>query len=930
MKKQWVGSDEEFFQNLFAYLKAKFPYKLSAMEPGQNNTGLTIYKETIVALEQIHEVLRKIENGSAPNRDDYEDAVQKNNEEKVQEIIDFYKKLALVQQLDAKTAFYNFCRSYYWDPLIASYAHFLDKHSELYEQFSSSTTWNQKTFKKDVVFGFIEAYQVSVLQIAELPEHLKVRVELYDQRYERLMADFDGLVERNLKIGVSVFDITLLGSLLSEESTKNDSPPSFLFKVDRYLQADFEANDAILMQLNHLNKISNNHFIVSYLLVYKSTVYQSHQQVMEFVSSAIYAAVGGMNCHYVTLHERERMLKKIFPNDVFVGELTSRAKKQAFRNGFLKYFLSSMFLLNLDKDSLFQWQEGLTGHGFNKYRFYREKIYLERGQDQNKKVPKVEPKPKYTAEYLRELALEGDQLKKINQHFSFNDLHPVIVKRIEILRYLYLQQSVTSVSQDVLEDLIRIEIFLARLMNTPVFAFERIIEIEKFEKSPKFSKLSLLFRQFALILHMDCWRDKRRLPAELSAKSIHFIRRKRDFFERDYLISDLDLLKNQLNAYQATMLKSAFKNEAVLCENAVHNEKRIQAYLETVLNQDVSVIRCIFRCGNQVDKDKSKIFDDMFREYTENLKRRKTHGVRLIGQVGVYVPYSKEHYIDATLFFEMKNNDAMDGDDLRNAVIEYWESYVDHKWDQLQTYNKKRENPDSENLTNPFEVFEMETLSATCAPIVKTENLLNSEYLSISPKQKKSKNLLIESVSKFYSYCQLILIDELDLENSPRKQLLILGRNRKAKDKSSDEITDTCNDQQTQEPDTDKKQVLSSVDSDKQNDLVEADSGDASNAQSVALKLDDSANQAMPQQPNSEDDPEQNENSNQDKEFTEMGSPDSVSETNQPEQTNSDKQIGSQVQAKSIRVVPVRHNFVKPTPDQLAAEAKAKERFRDT
>jgi len=66
-------------------------------------------------------------------------------------------------------------------------------------------------------------------------------------------------------------------------------------------------------------------------------------------------------------------------------------------------------------------------------------------------------------------------------------------------------------------------------MNTPVFAFERIIEIEKFEKSPKFSKLSPLFKQFALILHMDCWRDKRSLPAELSAKSIHFILRKRDF-----------------------------------------------------------------------------------------------------------------------------------------------------------------------------------------------------------------------------------------------------------------------------------------------------------------------------------------------------------------------------------------------------------------
>ncbi len=439
-------------------------------------------------------------------------------------------------------------------------------------------------------------------------------------------------------------------------------------------------------------------------------------------------------------------------------------------------------------------------------------------------------------------------------------------------------------------------------MNTPVFAFERIIEFEKFEKSPKFSKLSPLFKQFALILHMDCCRDKRSLPAELSAKSIHFIRRKRDFFERDYSISDLDLLKNQLNAYQATMLKSAFKNEAVLCENAVHNEKRVQAYLATVLNQDVSVIRCIFRCGNQVDQDKSKIFDDMFREYTENLKRRKTHGVRLIGQVGVYVPYSKEHYIDATLFFEMKNNEAMDGDDLRNAVIKYWESYVDHKWDQLQTYNKKRRNLDSENLTNPFEVFKMETLSATCAPIVKTENLLNSEYLSISPKQKKSKNLLIESVSKFYSYCPLILVDELDLANSPRKQLLILGRNRKAKNKASDEITDTRNELQTQKPDTAKKQVLGSVDSDKQNDFVEADNGDLSNAQFVPSEISESANQITQQPANFQDAPKECLESNQTEEFTQIDNSDLLSDTNHTVQIKENKQIGVQVQAKTIHL----------------------------
>ncbi|MDD2945171.1 MAG: hypothetical protein PHG15_05035 [Acinetobacter sp.] len=389
----------------------------------------------------------------------------------------------------------------------------------------------------------------------------------------------------------------------------------------------------------------------------------------------------------------------------------------------------------------------------------------------------------------------------------------------------------------------------------------------------------------------------------------------------------MDLLKNQLNTYQATMLKSAFKNEAVLCENAVHNEKRVQAYLETVLNQDVSVIRCIFRCGNQVDQDKSKIFDDMFREYTENLKRRKTHGVRLIGQVGVYVPYSKEHYIDATLFFEMKNNEAMDGDDLRNAVIKYWESYVDHKWDQLQTYNKKRENPDSENLTNPFEVFKMETLSATCASIVKTENLLNSEYLSISPKQKKSKNLLIENVSKFYSYCPLILVDELDLENSPRKQLLILGRNRKAKNKASDEITDTLNDLQTQKQDMAKNQVLCSVVRDKQNDLIQTDNCDFSNARNIPSEISENADQIYQQQADFQDAPGETLESNQENESVQINHPNLLSDTNHTVLIKENKQIRTHKRAKTINAATKKkHSFVKPDPDQVVAEARAKEK----
>ena len=91
MRKLWSGTDEVFFQNLFAYLKRKFPYRLSAMELMQKDTRVNIYHETIVALEQIHEVLRNIGDGSAPDQDDYEnavkDAVKTGNNDQVQEII---------------------------------------------------------------------------------------------------------------------------------------------------------------------------------------------------------------------------------------------------------------------------------------------------------------------------------------------------------------------------------------------------------------------------------------------------------------------------------------------------------------------------------------------------------------------------------------------------------------------------------------------------------------------------------------------------------------------------------------------------------------------------------------------------------------------------------------------------------------------------
>lgn len=835
MRKLWSGTDEVFFQNLFAYLKRKFPYRLSAMELMQKDISVNIYHETIVALEQIHEVLRTIGDGSAPDQDDYEnavkDAVKTGNNDQVQEIIEFYKKLALIPNSETSIAFKNFYRMYYGDTLIRNYSHFLEQHDGLYEEFRRSNTWTQQTFQKDCVFKFIEAYQASLLQEKVLSSSIQEDIERQNQLYDRLMRDYDELAQRNVKIGVSVFDIVLPGSLISSGTTREISSRSFLFEVISSLNHDFEDNDAILMQVNHANLISGNNFIISYLLVYKATIYENPKQVIEFTQSAIFEIVGRRFVDRLEVIDRENLLKKLYPDEVFVGELSSKKEKLVFRNKFLKYFLSSMFLLNLDKDSQFQEQEDLRGELFNTYRFYKEKIYLPREAPKHKEYIEKEPVQKNTVEYLHELVTANDDVKEPDKYFSVRDLPQDVAERIQGIRYLYLQQGVTSVSLDVIEDLIRIEYFLARLMYILVFEFEGVVNAQKFEKSPKFSKLSLLFQLFTLISVMDCLRDKRRLPQELSAKAIHFIRQFRDFFERGYLISDLNQLKKHLESCKTHWLKPALKKEKQFSDKALNNQNAIQTYLQEVFKQDVDVVvmRFIFRCGYLNGTTEAKLFDEMFRDYTENLKRRNTGGACLVAQAGVYIPYKKEHYIDATLLFRWKKTEDTDPQVLSDAVIKYWENYVDQKKNQIQTFNEKHHKKYTGNKVNPFALFKNAILGATPVSVVKTENLLNHEYVEISRGQTKIRTLLMRNVSKFYANCPLILVDELDLENLPRKNYLILGRNRKSQAKKTEEAlknTSGAVDEQSKEaisvdpeslqgtciPNTD--QVVASIESD--------------------------------------------------------------------------------------------------------------------
>ncbi len=90
--------DEEFCEGLFAYLKEKFRLRLSGLSSMQKFNDLYIYHETILALESLHGTLLKIESYSAPTRNDYEKAKMANDLEAQSRIIEFYKKLVLVDE----------------------------------------------------------------------------------------------------------------------------------------------------------------------------------------------------------------------------------------------------------------------------------------------------------------------------------------------------------------------------------------------------------------------------------------------------------------------------------------------------------------------------------------------------------------------------------------------------------------------------------------------------------------------------------------------------------------------------------------------------------------------------------------------------------------------------------------------------------------
>lgn len=786
MINPWFGCDEEFFQGLFTYLKGKFHLKMHVFTGTmQKDTRRSIYHETIVALEGIHEVLRKIGNHSAPTREDYNNAVQHKNEERSQEIRDFYKKLALIDEFELN-AFHNFTRYYFFDALIHHYSIFCQQYSQRNSNasfdllFRRATSWDQASFDSDGVFRFIELYQASLLD-GQVTEAIKNSIDEQVQLSEDLIGCYNELVDRNVNIGVSVVDIIFPSSLQAYESRPDFLSTERLIQTISRLENSFRNDDAILLTINHAHVIGSDHFILSYLLIYKASIYKSPTEVSDQVESRVTQIVGTLFQSQIKVINRGAMLKKLYPKDTFTGTLSSNKQKEAFRDKFLKYFLSSIFMMRLDQNEEMEYQTNIKGALLNKYIFYKEKLYNSNVSPVKPKVVKVESVyQKPNLKYLDELT---DEIE-FKKYFSNRGLSKDEIQKNQLIGFLYRQQDNIVIKDSILDDLIRIECFLSRLSCEPVYEFTNSSGKNSYGESPKWVKLSLLFQQFLLVSMMSFFKNNIRLPAGIYTKAIYFIDEYLSNFKSYYTIEETALLRRDLENYKADSLKPAIQQERQQLSRASKKVQSIQTYLTNILEKNVVIFRFIFKCG-AVGFNDAKLFDDMFGDFIGNLKRRYTEGFRLVGQVGVYIPSPYEDYIDAVLFFEFSKNQDIDAETLRKAVICYWSHYVDEKGEQQKRFTQKQRNKSRVAMINPYVDFKKCKLTALSIPIVKTENSLNHGHIEIHQGQSKAKKLLVEKLALYYAYCDMILFEPESERFLPRKNPLIIGRIRSPHDPNS-------------------------------------------------------------------------------------------------------------------------------------------------
>lgn len=854
IKKQWLKDDEEFFEQWFAYLKEKFSMEVPDLFHMQKNTGQAIYNETIVALENLHKVLRKIENGSFYKRADYEKAKQINDASKIQEITDFYQGLFFLRNEKLKFAFSRFNEFYDWDSSVTQFFRFIKiiEDNDNFEELWATNVKSEKQINLDKVFAFVNEYLnfvqkaesfsqeikkseknplgISNTEIKETSDSLKISVNEfvldqinYQNKIYRLLNESFGRLQSQ-KIGICVFDIILPSRLKSEEFNSNHMSTSFLRRFLDSLEFVFCKDDGVLMRVNHTHIISENKVILSFLLIYKTKNYKNPQAVFDYYKKQVYLGLGEVLSFDVKVINREELIRKVYPKENFVGELRTEKQKIAFQEKFLRYFYSSIFILQADKVEDFLGRTSIENRYLNDFKFYEQKIY--NSVKPNKKVKSgsiVAFTGEIKKEYLDDL-LTDEIVEKAANYFPLADISVEGSHRLKIITYLYKQHFSLKTAAEEIEDQIQSEKIVEGLVRTGKSIeelvskeehIENLIQAEKFitwlmyndwyhgfkskqaEKNfdvrPTFSKLSLPVRQMLLISKMIKDLDNIRFPIYLKTPAITLLKKFDGIFFRNTKLNQLDIVESDLKKYKKDYLHPVMKKEKLFFKRAVLAETRVKEYLKQIFEKNLILVRLVFDCGQFDDeKDSAKIFDAMFREYIENLKRRHTAKLKLLGHVATYVPNKKCHYIDATLFFEFDTNEDVDPVALIDELVQFWENYVQNKATKISERNKRIGTPYTGNQINPFDIFRDKKLTATSVNIIKTEIELNHEYIEFYKGRKKTQNKLIEKISIFYAYCPLILVDEKDLEYLPRKDCLILGRIRKknddgGKDKNSEE-----------------------------------------------------------------------------------------------------------------------------------------------
>lgn len=780
MIELWSDASEDFYDHFFTYLKAKFTNEAPVFSDEQKSTNVCIYHETIVALEQVHRILRAIENGSAYTREDFKKAVEKNDEQKTQLIINFYKQLALAENLKYRREFIAFSSNYYFDARIASYIIFLESvDTELLENFSAASLWNEKNFKPDSVFDFISAYKNWLDEGGGMPSLLQEEVDQQNNQARDLKKCVEDLIKSKAKIGVSQFDIKVPTSLkISSEKNDELNLSEFRHFMD-LLHGNFRWDDGILLTVNHVHKISNFYYSVSLLIIYKQKKYQSASEVYERYKSYILDMVGIVRVSRIQVINRSAMIQKIYPNKRYIDNLNSDKQKNDFFNNFLKYFLSSIFVLKSIKVADERYKGTFFSYLLNDFKYYQEKIYVEKEKHRLSTVKLTLNRAEFSPYDDVRVLLNEPAFEKFDKYFAIADLPPQAIERLKILEFLYVEQGLHKTSNSFLiADIIKVERFMTRLMyNRQWKLIGSIDNRSDFEKKPKFSKLPILLKQLILIREMECFYNPRRYQNIHYSEAIFTLKRLEGKLSSKLDISEIGELESTLWSFTDKYLKPIIDREKSIASKAAKQAGTIQKYLYSIIEDDMVALRFIFNSRYIKNELEANVFRDMFTDFIENLKRRYTGGARLIGQVGIYIPSEIEHSVDVVLFFKAKENITLEYRDLQIAVKDYWENYVDNKYNQIQEFNKKRGKKYSGNKTNPFAILKDKSLAAESRDLFFNNNPLNQEVIFLYPNMKQTRKL-IEELSRLYAYYPLLLSSSLVEQYSDRKHLVILGRKR--------------------------------------------------------------------------------------------------------------------------------------------------------